>query len=163
MAANMFIKLTGIDGETTNASHKNEIELLTWNCGMTQQGHAVANAGVTNGKVNINDFYFSKVMDKASTNLQQFCCAASPIKNAKVSVLKQVSGKQTPYFVIEMTDCVISSYQTSGQHNHDGQLTENLSLNFTTIKWTYTQTGKDTKGGASATAGWDVAQNIAVT
>ena len=30
MAQDIFLKLTGIEGESTDASHLNEIEVLTW-------------------------------------------------------------------------------------------------------------------------------------
>ena len=38
MAVDMFIKIDKIDGESKDAKHKNEIDVLSWSWGASQSG-----------------------------------------------------------------------------------------------------------------------------
>ena len=37
MAQDIFIKINGIDGESQDVTHKNEIEVLSWDWGVVQK------------------------------------------------------------------------------------------------------------------------------
>ena len=38
MAVDMFLKLDGIKGESLDATHKDEIDVLAWSWGLSQSG-----------------------------------------------------------------------------------------------------------------------------
>jgi type VI secretion system secreted protein Hcp len=58
MAQDIFLKIQEIDGESQDASHKNEIEVLGWNRGMTQASNMHAGSGGGAGKATVKDLTF---------------------------------------------------------------------------------------------------------
>ena len=61
-----FLKIEGVDGESTDDKHKGEIELESFSWGETQRGTAGHGGGSGAGKVMPQDFNFVKKVDKAS-------------------------------------------------------------------------------------------------
>lgn len=51
MALDMFIKIDGIKGESTDDKHKDEIDVLSWSWGMSQSGTVHTTGGSGAGKV----------------------------------------------------------------------------------------------------------------
>ena len=49
IGAPMYLKIKGVDGESTDDKHKNEIEILSWSWGATQTSHGTGGMGA--GKV----------------------------------------------------------------------------------------------------------------
>ncbi len=60
MATDMFLKLTGIEGESTVDAHQDEIDVLTWTMGLAQSGGAQAGGGRGAGKVHVQDLALTK-------------------------------------------------------------------------------------------------------
>ena len=58
MAIELFLKLTGIDGESTDAKHKGEIDVLAWSWGLS---HEVASTGGATGRTKIESISISEV------------------------------------------------------------------------------------------------------
>ena len=69
MALDMFLKLTGISGESQDASHRGEIEVLDWIWLIEQQSTMHAGSGGGAGKAAICDLSFDHYVDRASPNL----------------------------------------------------------------------------------------------
>jgi type VI secretion system secreted protein Hcp len=88
MAQDIFLKLNGIDGESPDATHKNEIEVLSWNWGVTQGSNMHAGSGGGAGKATVHDLVFEHFVDCASPNLIKYCLIGKPIAEAKLTVRK---------------------------------------------------------------------------
>ena len=69
--ADYFLKnLDGIDGESTDDKHKNEIEVDSFSWGVTQSGTAGrTGTGRGAGKASIQDLHFTSKVNKASPKL----------------------------------------------------------------------------------------------
>ena len=67
--ADMFLKLTNIKGEALDSKHKDEIEVLSWSFGASQQGSAHGGTGSGTGKVSIQDLTITHYVDQSSTDL----------------------------------------------------------------------------------------------
>lgn len=159
MAVDMFLKLGDIKGESTDAKHPNEIDVLAWSWGMSQSGTMHAGTGGGGGKVNIQDLSVTKYVDLASTNLMTACSKGTQYKEAILTVRK--AGGDTPleYIILTMTDVIITSVSTGGSGGED-RLTENASLNFAAVKVDYQQQGPDGKAkGGLVSYKWNIAQN----
>lgn len=50
LAAPMYLKIKGNEGESTDDKHKNEIEILSWSWGATQTSHGTGAGGMGAGK-----------------------------------------------------------------------------------------------------------------
>lgn len=158
MAVDMFIKIADAPGESVDEKHKDEIDVLAWSWGMSQSGTTHAGPGAGAGKVNVQDLSFTKYVDKASPLLMLFCSNGKHVAEATLVVRK---AGETPleYMVIVMKDLIISSVSTGGSGGED-RLTENVTLNFAEVEYTYTVQKKDGSGGDKPAYKWKIAQNV---
>lgn len=157
-AVDYFLKIDGIDGESTDGKHKNEIDLESFSWGATQSGTHVGGGGGGAGKVQMQDFHFVMKLNKSSPKLMLACANGQHIKKA-VLTCRKAGGKQEEYMVVTMSDLLVSSYQTGGSAHGDVVPTDQISLNFAKIEFDYKP--QDAKGGlgGSVKAGWDVKKN----
>lgn len=159
MAVDMFIKIGDLKGESVDAGHKDEIDVLSWSWGMSQSGTTHMGGGGGSGKVNVQDMTITKYIDKASPALMQKCCDGTHFAEAKLTVRK-AGGTPIEYVVITMTEVIVSSVSTGGSGGED-RLTENISLNFAQVKLTYTGQKKDGTKDAAVDMSWNIAENVA--
>ena len=82
MAVDYFLKIKGIEGESFDAKHKNEIDVLSWSWGETQSGSHAAGGGGGAGKVSMQDFSFVMKVNKASPKLLLACANGEHIPEA---------------------------------------------------------------------------------
>ena len=159
MAVDMFIKIGNIEGESKDAKHAKEIDVLAWSWGMSQSGSSHIGSGGGAGKVSVQDISITKYMDKASTALMLACCKGTHYDKATL-VVRKAGDTPLEYYKITMENLIVSSVSTGGSGGED-RLTENVSLNFSKFKVEYTPQDAKGAGGAAATAAWDIAANKA--
>lgn len=80
MAHDIFLKIDGIEGEAEDATHKNEIEVLSWSWGVSQQSNMHMGSGGGAGKATVDDLAFEHYIDRATPNLVQYCLLGKHIK-----------------------------------------------------------------------------------
>ena len=154
MAADMFLKLDGIDGESQDDSHKNEIEITSFSFGVTQQGTMGTGGGGGAGKASFQDLHITKVLDKASPNILVACATGKHIANAKLTLRKAGGDDKVEYLVVTMADCIVTSYQDSGSAG--AVPLESVSFNFNEIKFEYKPQNADGSAGGTITGGFNV-------
>src|SRR5262245_47415780 len=104
-----FLKIDGIQGESQDAKHKGEIELLSFNWGETQTGTFAHGGGGGAGKVQMQDFHFMMNVNSASAKFFLKCASGEHIKTALLTCRK--AGKdQQDYLKVTFEDLIISSY-----------------------------------------------------
>jgi len=157
MAADIFIKIDDIKGESTDGTHPGEISVLSWSWGVTQSGSTHSGPGGGAGKAQVHDLTFTHFVDAATPNLIKMACAGKHFKNALLTVRK---AGTTPleYLKIKLHDIIISSVTHGGQGSDD-QHTESVSLNFAKFEVHYTPQKQDGSGGATIPATWNIQKN----
>ena len=163
MAMDMFMLFsdTTLSGETQDKTYGSQggIDVLAWSWGMSNSGTAHVGGGSGAGKVNVQDLSFTKYIDKASPNLQSYCCNGTHVPTATL-IMRKAGGTALVYLTITMTDVMITSVSTGGSGGED-RLTENVTLNFGQVKVSYQpQDDKGAKKGGSVDMTWDIAQNV---
>jgi type VI secretion system secreted protein Hcp len=154
-----FLKVDGIDGESTSDRHKNEIEIESFSWGATQSGSGATGGGGGAGKVSFSDISFTVKTGKASPKLMLACATGEHIK--EVVLTGEVSGKKGQKFLeIKMEDVIISSFQQGGSAG--GYPTESVSMNFSKIVFTYYPMNPDGSLGTPVSGGWDIKENAKV-
>jgi type VI secretion system secreted protein Hcp len=150
-----FLKVEGVEGESTDAKHKGEIDLESWNWGESQTGSHSAGGGGGAGKVVMQDLHFMMKVSKASPKLMLACATGEHFKKAVLTCRK--AGKdQQEYYKVTLTDLLVSSYQTGGTSSGDGVPTDQISLNFSRIEFEYKEQKPDGSVGSPVKAGYDL-------
>jgi len=150
-----FLKLDGIKGESMDSKHKDEIDVLSWSWGETQSGTGGRGGGAGAGKVSMQDFSFVMTANKASPPLFLACATGQHIKEATLTCRK-AGTEQQEYLKVKMSDCLVTSYQTSGATEEP---TESCSLNFSKIEFEYKPQKADGTLDAPVKAGYDLKAN----
>jgi type VI secretion system secreted protein Hcp len=155
--ADMFLKMDGVEGESTDNSHKSEIELMSFSFGATQPGSAGHGGGAGIAKVQVQDFHFTKYFDKASPKLFEACATGKHTPKV-VLTCRKAGGSQQEYLKVTLSEAIVSSIQNSGAGG-DSLPTESVTLNFSKIEIEYKP--QDEKGGLGGVvkAGWDLSKN----
>jgi type VI secretion system secreted protein Hcp len=151
-AFDYFLKIDGITGESADAKHKDEIDVLSWSWGESQPAAAGPGGGAGAGKVSMNDMHVSANLSKAGPQLLLACASGKHLKSAVLTGRR--GGKaQAEFLTFSLSDVLVSAYQTGGT-TADAPL-DSLSLSFSKIEVTYKE--QSAKGGVGATTrvGWD--------
>jgi type VI secretion system secreted protein Hcp len=142
MALDCFLKLDGIEGESFDAKHKREIDLLSFTFGMSSPRDYETHQATR--RVSFSDADFTCYINAAYPRLCNACASNQKIKEATLFMRKAGTGKnlgQTlEYANIKLTDVYISKCQLHGQEN-PGEAPDipivSFSLNFAKIEWEY--------------------------
>ena len=160
MAVDYFLKIDGIEGESKDTSHSNQIDILSFSWGESQHGTFGQGQGGTAGKVSMQDFTFSMMTCKATPELMAACASGRHIKDAILYCRKSTGdGGQQEYMTWTMSPVMVSSYQTSGASGSDIPI-DSVTLNYGKIKVEY-KIQVDDKGTLQNTTpfGWDLEKN----
>ena len=155
----MFLKIDGVDGEATDSAHKDEIDVLSWSWGMTNDGTTHTGGGGGGGKVTVKDVTLTKYIDKATPDIMLQTLTGSTFTNATLYVQKlDASSAPTPYDYIKIyMEKVLVTSVVSGGENSEDRLTENVTLNFEKVTWTYTELDPSSGGpGTEHAFSWDI-------
>jgi type VI secretion system secreted protein Hcp len=135
VAVSIFARIGTIKGESQDAKHKDEIEVLSWSWGVSQSGTVAHGGGGGEGKASFNDFNFTHHVDKASPVLMKACATGEHIKEATITVRKAGKG-QHEYLIIKMTDVLVTSVSTSVSAEGDATV-EGVALAFAKVDFVY--------------------------
>jgi type VI secretion system secreted protein Hcp len=159
MAVDMFLKIDGIPGESTDASHRDEIDLLSYTWGESQPPTAGgAGGGGAGGRVAMQDFHFVMRANKTSPKLFLACAAGAHIRNAILTV-RRPGENPVEFIKWTFTDITVASYQTASNVPTGEPPTDQLSLRFAKIEVEYRAMRPDGSLDAPIKAGWDVQTN----
>ena len=156
-AVDYFLKVDGIDGESTDDKHKNEIDLESWSWGETNSGTSRAGGGGGAGKVVMQDFHFVMKVNKATPKLMLACATGQHIKEAKL-VCRKAGGDQQEYMSIKFSDLLVSSYQTGGSQGEVIPV-DQIGFNFSKIEFEYKPQKADGSLDAPIKTGYDLKLN----
>jgi type VI secretion system secreted protein Hcp len=153
-AVDYFLKIDGIQGESQDKVHKNEIQIESFSWGQTNAGTAATGGGMGAGRVQMQDFHFVMGVNKASPKLILACATGEHIKNA-ILVCRKAGKEQQEYLKITFSDLLISSYQTGGS----GVVpTDQISFNYSKLEYEYKEQKADGTLGGAVKAMYDLKQ-----
>ncbi len=164
MASNMYLKFEtpNVVGESTDAEHLGQIEILSYSHGESQSvTQDRSKGGAVSGKVSIQDFSVTKYLDKSSPVLNLACCTGQHYKKVTIQLFRATkdAGKPIKYMEYLLEEVVISNYKITGS---GGDVpTESISFNFGKIRWSYIPQKKESPGGAepAIATGWNLITN----
>jgi type VI secretion system secreted protein Hcp len=160
MAADFYLQLDGIKGESTDSRHAGWIECSSVNWSITQPKSATASTGGghTAERAELADISIHKLVDLASPMLAQLCACGKTIPKAKLEMQRaDGNGEPIKYFEVELENVLIAHIAPA--FSGADIATEHLGLKFSKVRWKYTQ--QKIGGGTSGntTGGWDLSTN----
>jgi len=117
---NGYIRLTGIDGESTASGHEDEIDVLSWSWDMSQSEplHSGGGGGA-GGTVRIQDFSFVKAIDKASPKLAEALASGEHIDSAELVLRRTDSeGSSSDYLTINVLSMQVTSIEPVNEYTN---------------------------------------------
>ncbi len=159
MANDAFLKISGIDGESTDDKHQKWIEIASYNWGvsqMTARGSVSGTTGAAGGRADFQDFSIVKTLDKSSPKLYLACAKGENLKEIIVELCR-AGGNKEKYMEFKLSNVYISSVSLGG--GGGGEPTESLTFNCGKIEATYTQIGRDGKAAGNVAMNWNLETN----
>jgi type VI secretion system secreted protein Hcp len=152
-----FLKMQGIEGESTDKAFKGQIELHSFSFGAQQTGTQHHGGGGA-GRVDFSDINCTKLYDKSSVELMLACATGKHFPEATITCRK-AGGEQEPYLVITLKDVLVSSYDMGGHSKGELPVMDDFALNYGSIHKEYkVQTEKGTVG-SPVKCGWSLKEN----
>ncbi len=159
-AVDLFLKLDGITGESADARHPGEIEVLAFSWAEHQSVPAGGSGGGGAGKVQIGELHVVMRTSKASPPLMLACAKGSHIKTAVLSSRRHGNAGQKDFLVIKLSDVSVTSYRIGATESGEDDLpTDQVSLAFGKIEYGYHPQKPDGSLAPAITATWDVKKN----
>lgn len=149
MAQDIFLKLTGIRGESQDAFHLDEIDILAWDWSADQ-----SSTTRTGGKCTANDLTIEHYVDRASPILMLHCLKGNHIENA-VLVMRKAGGIPLEYLKITMDKVLITRIRSAANLNMV-RPREEVQLSFTSIRQEYVVQNARGGSGGTVAAGYDI-------
>lgn len=139
-----FLKIDGIPGESQDAAHRGEIDILSFHWGETNSGSSSGGGGGA-GKVEKQDLTFVKQVDVSSPGLLRACTVGEHIRNAVLTLRN--GGFE--FLQITLEDVLVTSYNIDGSEGGTPAPLEQITLDFAKLDFAYRQqsTGNITRFG----------------
>ncbi|AOI67569.1 type VI secretion protein [Burkholderia territorii] len=167
-----FLQIDGVEGESTDQQYPGLIQIQSWQWAEENSGRWGFGSGGGAGKVEMKDFEFRMVSNKASPKLFLMCATGDHIASAKLICRKSGKGQQE-FLTISFASGLVSSFRTLGnmpfsQLGHgSGEVdnvlpTDEIKINFAQIEFEYREQRNDGTMGAVIKAGYDLKLNAPI-
>lgn len=158
MAESWFLKIDGIEGDSLDKLHKDEIDVESWSWGVVNEGSPGPGGGGGAGRASFQDFHFVAKISKASPQLFLSCATGVHHKAATLSG-RRAGGEKTSgdFLEYKLSDVLV----TSVQHAEGGSdlPIEQFSLGYGRFEITFTPQNEDGSPGSPISGGFDVKLN----
>ena len=159
MSFNAFLQVDGIKGESTDAGHKDWIDVLSYSHGVSMPVSMTAGA-LSAGRSDHQNFSIVKHLDASSPDLAKACCAGKHIAKIVLDIARLIQDNQTVFMTYTMEDVMVASVRPGGScAGTETVPLEEVSFAYNKITWKYTK--YDVKGGSAGSSSpyWNVGEN----
>jgi type VI secretion system secreted protein Hcp len=133
-----FMKLGDIKGESGDSDHKEWIIIESLSAPIFRSIPTGArDQQRTKGDTTLGDIHIVRQLDKSSTKLQEACANGTFFKEVEIHLCTTVKNKQEPYLIYKLSDVIISSYSMHGNSSGNPLPSEEVSMNYQKVEWTY--------------------------
>ncbi len=154
----IFLYLEGVPGDSTVESHRDWIDVLSFNYGIRNPSqYGASGSGVAAaGRPQFGDLVITKYLDKASPQLYLMASNGMHIPEARLEVIRR--GNLVLRY--RLSDVTVGAVETAGEAAD--RILDKVSLKYSKIEWAYS--GQDPTGRplGEVKTGWDLAANRAI-
>ena len=154
----IFMKVTGITGESNDVNHRGWIDVTSFTHGLSNSSAASGGAGGGgSSKVAHASFDVSKYLDKSSLPLNLKVNQGSHVDSVIVE-FQTTGANKSIFYRVTMTDVVIVNTNIKGETG-DSRITDGISMVYKKIVWEYWPIDSNGKLGPVVRTEWDVSAN----
>jgi type VI secretion system secreted protein Hcp len=160
-ADELFLRLEGVQGESRDARHKDEIDVLSYSQSTTGPfAQSAAGAGGGAGKTTCGPVKVTKYLDRASPRLSLYAANGQHIPRATISFRKAGSKDGSDYYRVTLDDVVVTDVQQTGEGGtrYAENARESVSLMGRRFTWDYVVQAPDGRPAGAAKSFWDCVQ-----
>lgn len=133
-----FIKLGDIKGEATDDGHKDWVIIQSMSSPIYRSVPAGAKDHQrTKGETTLGDIVVVRELDKSTPKLQEACANGTFFPEVEIHFCSTVGNKQEPYLKYLLKDVIVSSFSFHGNSAGDPLPSEEITLGYTEVEWTY--------------------------
>ena len=129
----IFMKIDGIPGDSKDAAHLGEIEVLSWTWRIAKYRPNDSGQLYGNGKKGVGGLEFVHRIDQATPKLTHFCLTGNRIVKATLSLRENNAGP-FDFFTLTMSNVLIDQLTPCSA---DVDHYETVMLSFTSVKQEY--------------------------
>ncbi|QRY46122.1 type VI secretion system tube protein Hcp [Mycolicibacterium boenickei] len=134
MATEIFAKIGDIKGESVDARHPDEIDVVSFSWGVANTGSAAPGGGGGAGKATFQDLQIVHTIDSATPALLLTCATGRHLAHATISHRKAGENQQD-YLTIKLSDVTITAVTHNGAEVQP--YTETVSIRFGKVDLLY--------------------------
>ncbi len=132
----VFLQIRGIEGESADPDHQGWIDIASFTYGLSRPPGDPATIGEPQPPANHRGLTLVKGADRATGLLYMHCNSGRPIEEAVLEVTRTTEhGISVQEYRLQ--DVVVTSIQTSGGTRSGARATENVTLHYASVEWTY--------------------------
>jgi type VI secretion system secreted protein Hcp len=152
MPANIVLKFddASLKGTSKLKKSKDAIEVSSFSHGVSipLSSSQASNESRAQGRTQHQDLTITKLLDKASPNLNLYCSQGKNVGNATLTIYEPKADDPEQVCAFKLENVIISSVSVSG--GVDDLPGETVTLNYSAITWTE---------GTSNSTNWDLSTN----
>jgi type VI secretion system secreted protein Hcp len=162
MAADVYLQIDGVNGESNDDKHKGwiEVEAIDWGVIQPTAGTVSTAGGHTVGRAVFEAIRITKVVDLASQKLMELAAQGKTIPKAKLEFFRSDGNGPLKYYEILLENVLVASNRKS--FGGGGLVVDQLTLRYAKITEKYTQQKIGGGAGGNTSGGWDLAANKTV-
>jgi type VI secretion system secreted protein Hcp len=160
--ADMFLKMSGVRGESLDARHKDEIEIAHWGWGLKNSATFAMTDDQSVKQGTADNVTITKKFDRASVTLARYCATGQHIGKATITCRKNAGeGAKVEFMVVELMKVMVTNvrYESKGDVEEEP---ETITLSFSQFKIKYVIQQSDGTGGPGNEFGFDLATHTPV-
>jgi len=154
--AAIYMKIEGIDGESTADGHEDWIELLSVSESIARPDDGATGSSRRRGAAVFEDIVVEKFLDRTSPKLRQALAEGRTYPKVDIDITRICGEHEVVYFTYELVNSQLGSISLEGMSAGGDRPVEDFSLNFEEIKWTYDIIGPDCSSEGTVEAEWSI-------
>lgn len=133
-----YIQMPNIDGESAEQNHDKWVYVESVSLPIHRSIQEAA-TGVqrSNGETALGDIVVVKTWDSSTPSLAQACANGKYMDEVLIHLCSMINEQNVVNLELKLKDVIISSYSFHGTGSQDPVPTEEITLNYTAVEWTY--------------------------
>ena len=155
-AGDVFLRLDGITGESTDSKHKGEIDILSYTQSFTNNA-AISAGGGGSGRVTCGAVTVLKNIDRSSPGFIRLVTTGAHVPKGVIT-FRTAGESPIEYYKVTLTDVIVTAVNQTDSPD-PGRIIEQVSMLADRFQFEYTPIDAAGRPGATTKFGWDCAAN----